>query len=255
MNILLSESDVGTLRKKLCIAVISSIAVISAAIIIMVYNGIIWFNNPSEEEFPVRGIDVSEYQGEIDWQTLSKQNIDFVLIKATEGSGYTDSCFAYNFDEAQKTNLRVGAYHFFSYDSEGATQAENFISVVGTSYDTLPPVVDVEFYGDYNKTPPDRDDVTPRLNAFLNEIESFYGVKPIIYATEKSYKLYISGEYIDYPIWIRNVLTSPTLPDGRKWTFWQYSDRAVLPGYNGEEKYIDMNVFNGDNEIFEEFLQ
>lgn len=89
----------------------------------MVYNGIIWFNNPSEEEFPVRGIDVSEYQGEIDWKTLSKQNIDFVFIKATEGSGYTDSCFVYNFDEAQKTDLRVGAYHFFSYDSEGAAQA------------------------------------------------------------------------------------------------------------------------------------
>ena len=73
---------------------------------------------------------VSSYQGEINWRVLSSQNISFVFIKATEGSSFVDKNFAYNFQEAQKTSLSVGAYHFFSYDSEGKTQAENFINTV-----------------------------------------------------------------------------------------------------------------------------
>ena len=76
------------------------------------------------------GIDVSAYQGEIDWQILSKNNIFFAYIKATEGSSFVDKNFAYNFSEAQKTDLHVGAYHFFSYDSSGEIQAQNFIENV-----------------------------------------------------------------------------------------------------------------------------
>lgn len=243
------------MRKKLIFIIPASIAVLITALVTMVCNGIIIINNPSADEYPVRGIDVSEYQGEIDWKVLSEQGIDFAFIKATEGSGYTDRCFDYNFAEARKENLAVGVYHFFSYDSSGKNQAENFINTVGNDFGRLPPVVDVEFYGDYYKTPPNKENLTLQLNEFLYEIENYYGVKPIIYATQRSYKLFISEEYSDYPIWIRDVFTSPVLPDGNKWTFWQYSDKAVLPGYKGEEKFIDVNVFNGDNNNFKEFLK
>lgn len=243
------------MKKKLFAVIISSAATISAVLILLVYNGTIALNNPSEEEFPVRGIDVSEYQGKIDWNELSNQNIDFAFIKATEGSGYTDIYFEYNFSEIQKTGLDFGAYHFFSYDSSGKTQADNFINAVGDYCGTLPPAADVEFYGEYNKNPPDKDLVTTQLNDFLNKLESFYKVKPVIYATEKSYNLYIDSEYGDYPIWIRNVIASPNLSNGRSWTFWQYSNRTVLSGYKGDERFIDVNVFNGTKEEFEYFLQ
>lgn len=63
--------------------------------------------------------------------------------------------------------------------------------------------------------------------------------------------MFISGKYNNYNIWIRNVLSSPSLSDGKSWIFWQYTDRAVLNGYNGSEKFIDMNVFNGSREEFE----
>lgn len=243
------------MKKKLFAVITSSAVILSAALALLIYNGIILLNNPSEKEFPVRGIDVSEYQGKIDWNILSHQNIDFAFIKATEGSGYADICFEYNFSEIQKTDLDFGAYHFFSYDSSGKTQADNFINAVGDYCGTLPPVADVEFYGEYNKTPPDKDFVTTQLNDFLDNLESFYGVKPVIYTTEESYKLYIDGEYDDYPIWIRNIITSPNLSNGRSWTFWQYSNRTVLSGYKGEERFIDMNVFNGTTEEFLDFLQ
>ena len=71
----------------------------------------------------------------------------------------------------------------------------------------------------------------------------------------KSYKLYLSNDYEEYDIWIRNVISKPKLSDGRTWTFWQYTNRGKLDGYNGKEKFIDLNVFNGSKEKFASFLQ
>ena len=85
-------------------------------------------------------------------------------------------------------------------------------------------------------------------------MEDLYQQKPIIYATEKSYDLYLSGDYEAYDIWIRNVISKPKLSDNRKWTFWQYTNRERLDGYAGPEKYIDMNVFNGNAEAYHAYL-
>lgn len=215
--------------------------------------GVIMLNNPLDSEYPVRGVDVSAYQGEIDWPTLADQDIDFAFIKATEGSSFRDSRFEYNWAESQATHLRVGAYHFFSYDSAGSTQAENFIATVPVLESALPPVVDVESYGDKERNPPAREDVQALLNELLAALETHYGVKPILYATGKSYKMYIQGDYSEYPIWIRDVFLTPSLSDGRAWTFWQFTDRARLTGYAGEERFIDLNVFHGTAEEFAAF--
>ena len=232
-------------------AMIGIFILISAvAAAILVYNGVILLNDPSRSEYPVRGVDVSSYQGDIDWKTLSSQNIDFAFIKATEGSSFTDPYFSYNYSEAQQCNISVAAYHFFSYDSKGLSQAENFIDTVAPFEGMLPPVIDLEFYGDKEKNPPDRDSVRKELDDMLCALEKYYGLKPVIYATEKSYKLYLSGEYEEYDIWIRNVISKPNLSDGREWTFWQFTNRGKLDGYKGKEKYIDINVFCGSKEEF-----
>ena len=171
------------LRKKSTKIILIIFAIILTIVIsvgIMLWNGIIFLNNPSIDEYPVRGVDVSSYQGKIDWKTLSEQDIQFAFIKATEGSSFVDPNFSENYSNAQKTNLRIGAYHFFSYDSSGKTQAENFIKVVPISDNMLPPVVDVEFYSDKEQNPPNSKDVDKELNAFLQEIEKYYKKKPII---------------------------------------------------------------------------
>lgn len=227
--------------------------ILTATAIGFVYSGAVLLNNPSESEYPVRGVDVSAYQGTVDWQTLSAQGIDFAFIKATEGSSFVDSCFAYNCAEAQKQSLSVGAYHFFSYDSRGESQAKHYIDTVAPFDGMLPPVIDLEFYGEYVKNPPSRARVTGELQAMLDALEQHYGVRPIIYATEKSYALYLSGEYAQYDIWIRNVWTKPKLSDGRAWTFWQFTNREQFPGYTGQEKYIDVNVFCGTAEEFQAY--
>lgn len=238
----------GKKKKIVLITSLSAALIIAAAFGLLVFNGIILLNNPSREDYPIRGVDVSSYQGEIDWETLSAQDIQFAFIKATEGSSSKDPNFSENYENAQKTKLRIGAYHFFSFDSPGESQAENFIESVPKTENMLPPVVDVEFYGDKEQNPPDSESVEKELSVFLNVIEKHYGTKPIIYAAERSYNMFISEKYDGYDIWIRNVFTSPTLSDGRKWTFWQYTDRAVLDGYKGDEKFIDMNVFYGSKD-------
>jgi len=235
-------------KSKITIAILGGIIILVTAICILLYNGILWFNNPSKTEFPVRGADVSAYQGVIDWTVLSKQGIQFAYVKATEGSSFVDERFGTNFENAQKTDLLIGAYHFFSYDSSGLTQAENFISVVPRIEKMLPPVVDIEFYGDKEKNPLSKTDTQAILAVLLNKLENHYGIRPIIYVTQKSYELYIKGSYQDYSIWIRDVFLKPDLGDHREWTFWQYSNRGKLQGYTGEEKFIDMNVFHGSLE-------
>ncbi|MDD2268002.1 MAG: GH25 family lysozyme [Eubacteriales bacterium] len=239
------------LRKRILITSII-IFLCSAVIISLYFTGVLKFNNPSKTKYPIRGVDVSSYQGVIDWDVLSAEGIDFAFIKATEGSDFVDPRFSYNYENAVGTNLRIGAYHFFSFDSSGETQADNFINNVYQIEKMLPPVVDVEFYGKYLSSPPtDVETIKTELRMMLERLEENYRITPIIYATEESYVLFLKNDFMEYPIWIRNVITKPSLSDGREWTFWQYTNRETLKGYKGTEKYIDMNVFNGTAEEFE----
>ena len=227
-------------------------------ILILIMLSAIWLLRPNPERYPVKGVDVSAYQGEIDWEKLSTENtekIEFAFIKATEGSNFVDEKFIINYENAYKTDIIVGAYHFFSYDSEGETQAENFINTVPVLKGTLPPVIDVEFYNDNQHNPPSRKHTESVLKPLIQRLEEHYGQKPIIYATPKSYLLYIIGDYKDCPIWIRNTMTAPLLPDFRSFTFWQYSDKHILNGYSGNEKHIDMNVFNGTKKDLQNFIK
>lgn len=220
---------------------------------LLVFQGVLPLNRPSKADYPIRGVDVSSYQGEIDWPLLASQGIQFAYIKATEGSSFVDAQYENNMENALKTDLKVGAYHFFSYDSSGATQGAHFIKTVTQEEGMLPPVIDVEFYGDKERNLPDAASAKQKLSAMVGLLTAHYQTPPVLYATEKSYRLYIARDFPDCEIWIRNVVTEPTLSDGRSWTFWQYSNRIRLDGYNGEESFIDMNIFQGSASDFAAF--
>lgn len=239
--------------KKVILIIISIAAVLLlTTLALLIYLGILQINHPSKKQYPIRGVDVSSYQGEIDWNILSEQGVDFAFIKATEGSSYTDICFYDNWDEASKTDLRIGAYHFFSFESAGKTQAENFCNAVLSVEDMLPPVVDVEPYDSYKElSDSTKNSSTKELTDWLCFVEEKYGVRPIIYTTEEYYSKWIKNSFSQYDIWIRSVYKSP--PKDIKWAFWQYSNRMCLNGYKGEEKYIDMNLFNGSVEEFSNY--
>ena len=115
-------------------------------------------------------------------------------------------------------------------------------------------MIDVEFYGDKTDNQPEKEDVAAQLGEMLSVLEEHYQVKPIIYTTYTIYSKYIKGEFDEYPLWIRNVYYPPGGALGAAWAFWQYTDTAVLEGYEGTEKYIDMNVFKGTKEELEMLL-
>lgn len=217
----------------------------------LVYRGYVLLNNPSHSRYPVRGVDVSHYQEEIDWPVLAGEGITFAYIKATEGSSHVDDRFAGNWESAGKTGLDVGAYHFFSFDSPGMAQAEHYIGQVGTREGMLPPVVDVEYYGDKKVNPPPEEPVRAELQGMLDRLEEQYGVMPVVYSTEEVWEKYLKGYFDQYPLWIRNVFTRPV--SSADWTLWQYTNRGRLKGYTGAEEFIDINVFRGDEAEWEQW--
>lgn len=233
-------------RRLLPILLIAASALL-AVLALLFYTGTLQFNHPSPSRYPIRGVDVSAYQGTIDWETLSSQGIRFAYIKATEGSSMEDRAFRRNWEEAGKTGLRIGAYHFFSFETSGKTQAENFIAAVGASEGMLPPAADVEPYGTFSELTPD---VTEELAIWLAAVERHYGIRPILYTTQ-AYDSALRSAFPEYRIWIRSVFTAPS--EKNDWTIWQYSCRTRLDGYDGEEKFIDMNVFAGTEEEFTKF--
>ncbi len=211
-------------------------------------EGKIWFNMPSLRRYPVRGVDVSHYQGEIDWETLSAQNIRFAFIKATEGSGTVDECFAENWKNARASGLSVGAYHFFSFDSPAASQAANFCACVPCEADALPPVIDLEHYRSGDLPAPET--VRENLREMLETLRTVYGKTPIIYTTRNCWELYLQDSGLDYTLWIRSVFTPPASDYEPAWTFWQYNPRGKMDGYSGSETYIDLNLYRGSEADF-----
>lgn len=218
------------------------------------WRGYILLSHESDPEaWEVFGVDVSAYQGVVDWPVLAGQGVDFAFIKATEGSALQDRQFSANWTGAAEAGIRPGAYHFLSYDSPGQTQADNFISLVPVTEGALPPVVDIEFYGEYLEHPPQRQQVQAILDPLLERLEEHYGVKPILYVTYRSYYLYLAGgKYSAYPIWCSSPTVFPLVPG---WDFWQYSHSARLEGYYGSQSRIDLNIFRGSRAEFDAFGQ
>ncbi|PGE57784.1 glycoside hydrolase family 25 protein [Bacillus toyonensis] len=241
------------MKKKFIIGGVLTLISVMGVVAYLVFQGIFIPNQFSADKYEIKGVDVASYQGEIDWRELEKQNMKFAFIKATEGSAFVDEYFSTNWMNANKTGMRTGAYHFFSFDSKGETQAKQYIRTVPKYKQALPPVIDVEFYANKKDNPPHREDVEKELTVMVKMLEKHYDKKVILYATQEAYDLYIKGAYPQCDIWIRSVLTKPSLSDERNWMFWQYTNSGRLRGYNGKEKYIDLNVFCGNEEEFKNY--
>jgi lysozyme len=204
---------------------------------LLLFFGFLRFNYPKTSKFPIRGIDISHYQGNIDWNMLKEENIQFVYIKATEGSDFIDDKFTENWINALKNNYIVGAYHFYVACSSGLEQADNFIKNVPKDSNSLPPVIDLEFKNvcNTNKT---KSQIISEIGDYIKTISIHYGQEPIIYTTYEFYKEYFGGNLKSDRIWIRDIFCYPKLAE-EHWVIWQYSNRGRLKGINS---YVDLNV-------------
>ena len=230
---------------RVLLTALAAMLVVLAVVSVLIERGVLWPNRLVAARYEVRGIDVSSYQGDIDWPTIARQDVAFAYVKATEGSSFVDGRFETNLRGAREAGLLVGAYHFFSFESSGRAQAAHVLATVPDDEDLLPVAIDVESYGSFHARPPDATAVRTELSALVETLRT-HGTEPVIYATQSAYDRYVAGGFPGTPIWIRSVYVPPSMSDGRAWTFWQYSHRDRLDGYDGDEAFVDMNVFHGD---------
>ena len=176
------------------------------------------------------GIDVSRYQGKIDWQTVkTDKNVGYVYLKATEGASLVDVTYEYNLTEARKAGLKVGCYHFFSPTVDPETQFENFSSNVDLAEQDLIPIIDVETRGRSSLK-----HFCERLTRFLGMVEEHYGVQPIIYTSSNFYNKYLAGKYTGYKYMIARYKDEvPELTDDIKFVMWQFTANGRIDGIHG----------------------
>lgn len=187
-----------------------------------------------------QGIDVSKFQGVIDWRKVKASGkVKFAYIKATEGTSIQDPMYKRNIDSARAAGILVGSYHLYSKKTTAYQQFGNFKKVVQKSKQDLVPVLDIEErYG--------RDLYIARVDKILELMELEYGVKPLIYTSEKVYwEHFSSKKYKNYHIFIANYRRYPST----RFTLWQHSQTGRVKGISGD---VDLNKFHknhGLNEI------
>jgi lysozyme len=199
----------------------------------------------------IHGIDVSYYQGKIDWKKVKQMEEDdvsirFAFIKATEGMFNVDPYFQRNWREAPKAGITCGAYHYFKPKKSGEWQAKFFLQTVNFEAGDLPPVVDIEELKGVAASK-----MRIELQVFLTYVERKMKVKPIIYTGLSFYKDYLQGYFDEYPLWIAHYYQSKLNISNEKWQFWQHSDKAKISGIN---HVVDFNAFNGDSLTFDRIL-
>ncbi len=193
-------------------------------------------------KYSVFGIDVSTYQQTIDWETvLEKQEIDFVIMRATAGSNNADKQFKRNWKALDDTDIIRGAYHYYRPNENSEKQAKFFIKHTKLEKGDLPPILDIEKYSRVQSV----NNLKTGLLNWLKIVENHYGVTPILYSYNNFYVTTLANDerFDKYPVWIAwyNLTKDPSTVK-KDWIFWQFTDKGIIEGIEGP---VDVNVFNG----------
>jgi GH25 family lysozyme M1 (1,4-beta-N-acetylmuramidase) len=201
----------------------------------------------------VLGIDVSRWQGEIEWLRVAQAGYQYAVIRATVGDYYTDPKFDVNWRDAQEAGLFVTAYHVTVPGRAPAAQIDRFFKVLGNRDADLPLVLDVEL----NRKPGTTQIFGPaaisdNVLRCADLCEQGDERRPIIYTAAWFWNANISrsAQWATYPLWVASYGGSqPRMPvDWRTWTFWQKSNAGRVPGVSSQN--VDINTFNGSLDDF-----
>jgi lysozyme len=187
----------------------------------------------------VQGIDVSHYQGTVDWQQVKAAGIQFAFAKATEGVTLADPEFAANWAGMKAAGLLRGAYHFYEPTDDAGQQAAFFLSTVQLASGDLPPVLDVETAAATSAQ------LWQGVQTWLDQVQAATGLRPILYlsatfANENAAPASLAA----YPLWLAQYeVELPTLPTGwTTWLLWQYTETGTVNGVGGS---VDRDQLNG----------
>lgn len=234
-------------RRKLWLLLVAGVLLLAAVIRFHVPERVISYSaDVDENKYQLRGIDISAHNGTVDFRQVSKAGIDFVILKACEGSRFRDPRFDENYRKAMDCRMYVGAYHFFRFDVDGVVQARNFMEAVDGKDLSVPLVIDVEEYG--NPIFFSTEKVVRRLRDMIDELTvNEYPI--MIYTNKDGYTKFVRGNFDDYPLWLC-TFTNP--PETIEWTMWQYSHTGDVDGVDGD---VDLNVFYGNENQWEEWTR
>ncbi len=184
--------------------------------------------------YPVKGIDLSAHNGAVDFDSVAADSVTFVYLKATEGIDFCDSRFDVNFRAARAAGLKVGAYHYFRFNTDGARQAEHFMTTIGDRNPDLPLAIDVEAWG--NTASVDDNAVVSELAAMIEMLEH-KGWRVMIYTNKNGYRRFVEDKFTTVDLWICSLsgVPDPDLP----WNFWQHSHKGHVRGITGD---VDLNT-------------
>lgn len=200
--------------------------------------------------YPVKGIDLSSHNGDVDFHRLVADSLDFIMLKASEGTTFQDTKFHSNYVNARKAGIKaIGAYHFFRFDTDGQMQAMNFLNSLRGKMLDLPAVIDIEEWGNPKHIPD--DDIIERLSALLDYLHQ-NGHNVMFYTNKDGYERFIKGRFNDYPLWICSFSDPPLeKEDAGRWSLWQYSHLGWTEACDSE---VDLNTFNGTREEWIKWL-
>lgn len=192
-----------------------------------------------------KGIDVSFYQGEINFQELSSSGIKYLYNRAGEGGNIVDSRFEENYKGAETEDLNFGFYYYVTAKNtdEGEIQAEHFASLISDLPYSLRPAMDFEEF-----TGISQEESNEIALSFLKKLEELTGMTPVIYSDAYNVETRWNSTLSDYPLWVADYghLAEPqqyTLSENAVWTEWsgyQYTDSAIVSGISGN---VDGDLF------------
>ncbi len=192
------------------------------------------------KKYPVFGIDISHYQGAINFEALEQMSLEndsvqFVYIKATEGENFKDSRSSENAKGCSMYNLKYGFYHFYSPYTAATIQATFFCEIIKEYNFDLIPVIDIEEKGDLSKTA-----LLDSINIFLNVVENNLSMRPMIYTYSSFFNTNFNGKnFNDELFWIANYNRSNPLMKKDNVVAWQFSEKGTINGINTP---VDLNV-------------
>lgn len=189
-----------------------------------------------------KGIDVSKWQGTIDWPRVKADGVHYAFVRLSDGANTRDSKFAANWAGAKAAGVIRGAYQFFRPAQSVTAQADMMIAAIG-SYQPgdLPPVIDVEDDGGLAPAA-----LAARVRQWVDRVSGALGVTPIVYTGKFFWRDEVGGpaSFAGNPLWLAQYTSlCPDLPPPwSRWTFWQYTDSGAVAGISGA---VDINRFNG----------
>ncbi len=180
----------------------------------------------------INGLDVSYWQGKIDWKAVCQGGYHFAFARASQGATYSDPTFADNVTGARANGIFIGAYHFFQLSVSPAAQAQFFLSKLANLQLDLPPALDFE-----DATTLSKAAAAAAVKTWLDLVEQGTGRKPIIYTNANSWDTYIGSPVWakDYPLWVANYTAAAEPYKPKSWTswmFWQHSNQGKIAGIN-----------------------